>query len=243
MSLEQSEAFILRTFKIGEQDKIVIFLTKDKGILKGIAKGARKFGNRFGSSLELLTHVKIFYYEKEHKELVVINNCDLIESYFELQRDIEKGFTLNYFSELIEEFFPSNSKDEILFRLLSSILLSLKTECDIDFLGAYFEVWILKLNGFLPSFKTCRKCRKNIIDSSWISPKKEGVYCDDCSFQKKEKIPREMKEFIEWVKQNPPSKHPDLPFPKETIKTVRKILQDIIVYHMEKEPKSLRFLR
>jgi DNA repair protein RecO (recombination protein O) len=243
MSLEQSEAFILRTFNVGEQDKIVIFFSKDKGIVKGIAKGARKFGNRFGSSLEPLSHVKIFYYEKEHKDLVIISNCDLLDSYFELQEDLDRGFTLSYFSELVEEFSPSHSKDELLFRLLSSILLSLKTGGDIDFLGAYFEAWIIKLNGFLPSFKTCRKCRKRIIDSSWLSPKKEGVYCDQCSPQKKEEIPPELGRFIEWVKKNPPPKHEDLPFPGEKLKAIRKILQGIITYHMEKEPKSLRFLK
>ncbi len=243
MSLEQSEAFILRTFNVGEQDKIVVFFSKDKGIVKGIAKGARKFGNRFGSGLEPLTHVKIFYYEKEHKDLVVVNNCDIVESYFELQRDLDRGFTLSYFSELIEEFSPSHSKDEHLFRLLSSVLLSLEAGGDIDILGAYFETWILKLNGILPSFKTCRKCHRNIIDSSWLSPKKEGAYCPECSFQKKEEIPPELNRFIDWAKKNPPPHHPDLPFPREKLKSIRKVLQNILTYHMEKEPKSLRFLK
>ena len=105
MPLERSEAFILRTFHVGEQDKIVVFLAKNKGIVKGIAKGARKFGNRFGSGLEPLSHVNLQYYEKEHKDLVVLNNCDLIESNFDLQSDVDRAFILSYFSELIEEFF------------------------------------------------------------------------------------------------------------------------------------------
>ena len=69
MPLEQTEAIVLRTFNVGEQDKIVVFFSRDRGILKGVAKGARKFGNRFGSSLEPLSLVKAHYYEKERKEL------------------------------------------------------------------------------------------------------------------------------------------------------------------------------
>ena len=115
MPLEQSEAFILRTFHVGDQDKIVVFFAKNKGIIKGIAKGARKFGNRFGSSLEPLSHIKLQYYEKEHKDLVILNSCDLIKSNFELQADMDRAFILSYFSELIEEFFPSREKDDILF--------------------------------------------------------------------------------------------------------------------------------
>ena len=145
MPLERSEAFILRTFQVGEQDKIVVFLAKNKGITKGIAKGARKFGNRFGSGLEPLSHVNLQYYEKEHKDLVVLNTCDLIESNFDLQSDVDRAFILSYFSELIEEFFPSREKDDILFRLLGSTLKAMKKGGNLDLLSAYFEVWILKI--------------------------------------------------------------------------------------------------
>jgi len=243
MPLLQSEAYILRAFPIGEQDKMVVFLSKDQGIVKGVAKGARKFGNRFGSSLEPLSHVNAFYYEKEHRELVVISNCDLIESSFDLQRDLTKSFTLSYFSELIEEFFPIRSYDAILFRLLHSILQAFKSGGDPEFLSVYFEVWILKINGFLPGFRKCRKCRKEITNTAWLSPKKDGIYCSLCAFQKKEEIKPDLNDFILWAKKNPPPTGKELPFPRERIKAIRKVLQDIIIYHMEKEPKSLRFLQ
>ena len=242
MALEQSEAFILRTFHVGEQDKIVVFLAKNKGIVKGIAKGARKFGNRFGSGLEPFSQVKLQYYEKEHRDLVVLNNCDIIVSNFDLQRDVDRAFILSYFSELIEEFFPSREKDDILFRLLESTLKAMKAGGDLDLLGAYFEVWILKINGFLPGFKKCRRCRKEITDSAWLSSTKEGVYCTSCASHKKEEIHLDMSDFLQWVKKNPPPEHKELPVERKTLKAIRKTLQGIIVYHMEREPKSLRFL-
>lgn len=242
MSLEQSEAFVLRAFHVGEQDKIVVFFAKNKGIVKGIAKGARKFGNRFGSSLEPLSHVKLHYYEKEHKDLVVLNNCDLIESSFDLQSNVENAFMLSYFSELIEEFIPAREKDDILFRLLDSTLKAMKSGGDVDFLGAYFEAWILKINGFLPSFDKCRRCRKKIQDTGWLSSKKEGVYCTRCAPQKKEEIHPDLSEFLDWTKKNPPPEGTEMPVGKEELKAIRKILQGIIVYHMEREPKSLRFI-
>lgn len=243
MSLEQSEAFILRNFNVGEQDKIVVFYSKNKGIVKGIAKGARKFGNRFGSGLEPFSHVHLRYYEKEHRDLVVLNNCDLIESYFDLQGDVGTAFMLSYFSELIEEFSPSRFQDDILFRLLDTVLQAMKDGGDTNMVGAYFEAWILKINGFLPHFAKCRKCRKEIIESAWLSSRKDGVYCDSCAFQKKDEMPSSMNEFVDWIKKNPPPHGQELPFSHEALKGVREILQNIIVYHMEKEPKSLRFIK
>jgi DNA repair protein RecO (recombination protein O) len=243
MPLEQSEAIILRTFNVGEQDKIVIFFSPDKGIIKGIAKGARKFGSRFGSSLEPMSHVKIFYYEKERKDLVTVSNCDLIESFFEIQSEHKTSFTLSYFSELIEEFFPSRSKDDLLYRLMLSILQALKAGGNLDFLGGYFEGWFLKINGVLPDFTQCKKCNRTLSKSGWLSPKKDGAFCERCASQRKEKIEPELGMFLQWIKKNPPPEKGDLPFALKQIESIRKILQEIIVYHLEKEPKTLRYLK
>ena len=80
------------------------------------------------------------------------------------------------------------------------------------------------------------------MESAWLSQKKEGVYCTSCAFHKKEEIHPELNEFLEWVKKNPPPKETTLPIDREKLKTIRKTLQGIIVYHMEREPKSLRFI-
>jgi len=243
MPRQQSEAIILRTFHIGEQDKIVLCFTRDKGLLKGIAKGARKFGNRFGSSLEPMSCVHLFYYEKERRDLVTISHCDLIESFFEIQKDLKRNFTLSYFAELIEEFYPQRAKDDILFRLLVSVLQAIKEGGDLNFLTTYFEAWLLKMTGFLPDLKTCQKCRKDITDSGWLSPKKDGALCSQCASTKKEPFGEELGTFLDWVKKNSPPKLTPSSFSGDKLARVRKILEQIIVFHLEREPKTLAYLR
>lgn len=242
MPLEQSEGFILRTFNVGDLDKIVVFFSRNKGIFKGVAKGARKFGSRFGSCLEPLSYVRLFYYEKEGKELVTISNTDLLESFFEIQKDLKTSSSLSYFAELIEEFFPALSKDDVLFRLLHSTLLSLKNGSDLDFTLAYFEAWFLKISGILPDFKRCKRCRTEPDKKRWLSLKKDGILCANCVSEKKIEIPPEFSTFLDWVKKNPPPKDASVLFAPEVIKSIRKILRSIIVFHMEREPKSLRFI-
>ena len=242
MPLEQTETIVLRTFNLGEQDKIVVFFSKDRGIIKGVAKGARKFGNRFGSSLEPLSLVKAHYYEKERKELITINNCDLIESFFELQSDPDTSFTLSYFAELVEEFSPSHAQDDKLYRLLLSILRSLREGGDLNLLSRYFEAWLLKLNGVLPDLIRCKKCRNALTDAGWLSYKKDGVFCNRCAPQKKEKIKPDLGSFVEWVRKNPPLEKGPLPFSAEQLDTIKKSLQQIIIFHLEREPKTLRLL-
>ncbi len=242
MPLEQSEGFILRTHNIGEQDKIVILFSRDKGLFKGVAKGARKFGNRFGSSLEPLSHVRIFYYEKEGRELVTINNSDLLESFFDIQKDLKTTYTLSYFAELIEAFFPARSKDDVLFRLLLSTLLSLQSGADLDFTSLYFEVWFLKISGILPDFKRCKKCRKVFDEIHWLPYKKDGILCSRCAAEKEIEVPADFNTFLNWIKKNPPPEDSSVPFSPELLKSIRKILRSIVVFHMERVPKSLRFI-
>lgn len=235
----ESEALILRNFNLAEQDKIVVFFSREHGILKGVAKGARKFNNRFGSSLEpLAAYVKIYYYSKESKELATISHCDVLEDFFEIQRDAANLFTLGYFSELIEEFIPTHPNNELLFRLILKILQAFKSGGDPDLLGAYFEGWFLKLNGLIPNFSQCKKCGKKLPDGGWLSTSRDGIYCEDCSPAKKESISSDLIRFLVWSKKNPPDVS-GRPFTPVQIKEIRKVLQGVIIYHMERVPKSL----
>jgi DNA repair protein RecO (recombination protein O) len=243
MPLEQSEAIVLRSFNVGDQDKIVVFFSQDKGVIKGIAKGARKFGNRFGSSLEPMSLVRVFYYEKERKDLVTVSDCDLLESFFEIQKDPKTCFTLSYFSELVEEFSPLRAKEDLLYRLLIRTLESLKEKGDLNFLSRYFETWFLRISGFLPDFKKCKKCHVVLRESGWLSAKKDGVYCRSCAPQKKEVVVPEVNLFIQWVQKNPPPKIEVTPFKPEELETIKRTLQGIIIYHLEREPKTLGLLK
>jgi DNA repair protein RecO (recombination protein O) len=246
MPLDQAEAIVLRTSPLGDQDKLGVFLTRDKGLIRGIAKGARKFGNRFGSSLEPMSHVTVFYYEKERKDLVTVSNCDLVESFFDIQKDLKTSLTLSYFSELIEEFIPIRAQEDIVFRLLLAVLQALKENGDLFALTRYFEAWLLQINGYLPDVRHCKKCRKLIAESGssgWLSPKKDGAYCDACTPSKKDEIREALERFLSWVRKNPPPRGEVTSFSEAELKSVGRNLQTMIVYHLEREPKSLRYIK
>jgi DNA repair protein RecO (recombination protein O) len=242
MPTDQAEAIVLRTTNFGDQDKIVVFFCRDKGILRGVAKGARKFGNRFGSSLEPMSVVRVFYYEKERRDLVTVSGCDLVESFFEIQAEPGTAFLLTYFAELIEEFAPARAREEVLYRLLLSVLGCLKEGGDRAFAAAYFEAWFLHANGLLPDLGGCRKCRKPLVPG-WLAPKKDGAYCSDCAPVKKEEVPAETQAFLHWARKNPPPRVCDQPFKPDDVAKIRKTLQAMIVYHMEREPRTLQYIK
>jgi len=55
MPLYTADALVLRTYKLAEADRIVVFLTADRGKKRGVAKSARRPRSRFVASLEPLT--------------------------------------------------------------------------------------------------------------------------------------------------------------------------------------------
>jgi DNA repair protein RecO (recombination protein O) len=242
MPTDQAEAIVLRTTNVGDQDKIAVLFCREKGVLRGVAKGARKFGNRFGSSLEPLSVVRVFYYEKEHRDLITISGCDLLESFFEIQVEPMTAFLLSYFAELIEEFAPVRAHEDVLYRLLLSVLRCLKAGGDREFAAAYFEAWFLQANGLLPDLAGCRKCRK-ALTAGWLAPRRDGVYCSDCAPLRKDEVPAAIREFIRWVRKNPPSDACAPPFPPGDIAAIRRTLQAMIIFQMEREPRSLHYLK
>jgi len=93
--LYTADALVLRTYKLGEADRIVVFLTRDRGKKRGVAKGARRPRSRFAGALEPLTEVRMAYFEKERRELVGLNYAETVRSPMTLavsRSNVDPGF-------------------------------------------------------------------------------------------------------------------------------------------------------
>ena len=57
----RERAVIVRTYDFGEADRIVVFLTRTRGIVRGVAKGARRANSRFGSRLQPFVELSLIH--------------------------------------------------------------------------------------------------------------------------------------------------------------------------------------
>ena len=80
MPLYTADALVLRTYKLGEADRIVVFLTRDRGKKRGVAPGDDGRGRDSGGALEPLTEIRVAYFEKERRELVSLNYAETVRS-------------------------------------------------------------------------------------------------------------------------------------------------------------------
>jgi DNA repair protein RecO (recombination protein O) len=149
MPLFTAEALVLRTYKLGEADRIVVFLTRDRGKKRGVAPNARKSRKRFGAALEPLTEVRVSYFEKEQRELVGLQYAEPVRSPLSASSPEALGYS-HYFAELIDEWAADSDVDERLFRLGTSALDALVAGTPVEALARYFECWLLRLQGVYP---------------------------------------------------------------------------------------------
>jgi DNA repair protein RecO len=168
MPLHTTDALILRTYKLGESDRIVVFLTRDRGKKRGVAKNARQSRRRFGGGLEPLTCGRVAYMEHERRELVQLHYVEATRSPMSAASGEALGY-VGYFAELIDEWAPEADPNETLYRLGTSMVEALAEGVPVEPLARYFEYWLLRLQGvyeadprasrgaraFLESAKSC----------------------------------------------------------------------------------------
>ncbi len=152
MPARVSETYVLRTYPFRESDLIVSFFTRDQGKLRGVAYRARKPKSSFGSGLERLSLVKLSYSQKETRELVNLNGCDLLQSQFDLLTEFDVSVALDYIAEISDHLLPPHEPNERFFRLIAAILdfMHGRTPGAIWAAVTYFSLWATRLSGFLP---------------------------------------------------------------------------------------------
>jgi DNA repair protein RecO (recombination protein O) len=187
MPARVSEAIVLQTYPFKESDLVVSFLTRDQGKLRGVAKRARRPKSNFGSGLERLSQVNMSYFQRETRELVNLDSCELIRSQFALLGDYEAAVALDYLAEISEQLLPPGEANERYFRLLLAVLDHLRsaTAGSVWRGVTYFSLWAVRLAGILPELHACLDCG-NWLDNpearepAFFSRYRAGLYCSHC---------------------------------------------------------------
>jgi DNA repair protein RecO (recombination protein O) len=154
----RAEGFVLKVMPLAEADRIVTFLTREEGKVRCVARSARKSRRRFGSSLEPWSRVSLSLFEKEGMDLARIDSCDLLESAYRLQEDLETAYLLAYVAEVTDMFARERQAEPHTFRLLTSLLTALKAGLPLTLAARYFETWTLRLHGLLADPALCGEC-------------------------------------------------------------------------------------
>jgi DNA repair protein RecO (recombination protein O) len=181
MPLKESEAIVLRTYPLGEGDRLVSFLDRQAGRVRGVARGARLPKSRFGSTLEVLAYVRIWYFERETRELVRINQCELIESFLDVQRDYSSAVALALVSEITDSVLGEKEPAQAQFRLVLLTARAVRVHGPSPTVLAYFGLWTARLSGWLGALDRCSRCGRILqVEPAFRAPSSSALICSDC---------------------------------------------------------------
>jgi DNA repair protein RecO (recombination protein O) len=211
-----------------------------------VAARARRPKSRFGAALEPLSYVRIWFYERETRELVRISQCELIESFLDVQSNYTAALALALASEVTEAVLGEREVADANFRLLLLMARALKAQARPQLVLAYFALWTVRLGGWLPQLERCGRCGADLNQTAYWSPA-QGLVCSRCSIpgqraisqaalQVARRIAGEKLERLmtEWLRPGGTMEN--------EVNEVKDFMLDVIEYHIEKPLRSRKML-
>lgn len=163
---------------VGEYDKRVVILTKERGLITAFAKGAKKPKSQFSASTRPFSFGKFTVYEGKNAYNLV--NTE-IENYFEeIMEDMDRISYGFYFLELAQYFGVENMESKnMLLLLYQSLRALIHPSLDNRLVRRIYELKMLCFHGEYPGMFECMKCgKKEKLDG--FSIVYNGVLCGNC---------------------------------------------------------------
>ena len=249
MRAHSSDALVLRTYRYGEADQIVVFLTDDRGKKRGVAKNATKSRRRFGAGLESLSQGRATYVEYETRELVRLDRIEPRLSPLQAASGLEAEVAAHvlghaaYFAELLDEWAPDNAANERLFRLGAAVGQALCDGGAASALARYFEYWLLRLEGVYPALDVCPRCGQASLGAGATLVVAERTYvCDACAHGGPRLSAAAMR-FLRETCRRGPTDAGGAATDGRALDELEHVHGRLIAMHLEKELRSARVVR
>jgi DNA repair protein RecO (recombination protein O) len=158
MSLFRDAGVVLRTYRLGEADRIIVLMTEEHGKVRAVAKGVRRTSSKFGARLEPLTHVDVLLWQGR-SDLDIVNQVEVIDTNRPVREDLSrvaKGLAL---LEVTDQIAQERHPDRRLYAMLVGALRALSDSANNATLVApSFFLKAIALEGASPMLDACASC-------------------------------------------------------------------------------------
>jgi DNA repair protein RecO (recombination protein O) len=164
--LYRDTAVVLRTYKLGEADRIVVMLSEHHGKVRAVAKGVRKTKSKFGARLEPLSHVRLLLYQG--RELDIVSQAESVETLAPLVGDLDHLTSGLALVEAVDQITMEREPAPHIYRMLVGALRTIATRSGPLVVAAFY--WkLLASEGVSPELDACVVCGAQgpLVASTW----------------------------------------------------------------------------
>ena len=242
--IPKTEGFVLKTFDYRETSKIARFFTKDYGKISGVLKGIRKDPRKFGSNLDQFSLNDIVYYRYSRSDLHLISHCDLKEYYFPIRKDYNRNMAAHYALELTDTIIPPEEPNQKIYTLLINYFRSLQDIVDIEKLVFILQIKMLLYSGFRPHLDSCVKTDKKISGRAYFSTAAGGLVSPQAQMNESQvtAVSHGTISSMLHIEKNQWGHCLRLGLTKQVRKELKYILNNFLLYHLEKRIRSAKYL-
>lgn len=244
MDTIRTKGIVIRKFHYSETSTIVTLFTEKKGKIKFAAKGARRKKSQFKGNLDLFNHIDIAYYDslKKKQDLHTLIDCQLINPYLSIRKDVIKFAIASYFADLISNLASLEDPEERIYILLDTVLNELNKKHDEQLIMRNFEIKLLTYTGFLSEFFRCIRCSKKIVNSGFKGNIRGKIYCSNCASPEHMQVDKGALMAFSYIFKQDIAKPLRLKLSKIQLKQLDGLLKDLIETACERKLKTRKIL-
>ena len=236
---------VLQRRDMGEADRLVTLLTREKGKVTLLAKGARKITSRKAGHLELFTQVRLQVAQARTWD--IITQADSVRVFPHLRTNLRRTAHAYYLAELVTRLSPEGEADTSLFDLTLETLGYLDTERNLLIVSRWFELHLLRVTGFQPQLYLCAVC-SNPLDVSvtnYWAPAQGGAICPRCgeTRQGTRPLPPSLLKLMRYFQTHSYAEVRALPVRPDVLRELEEYTQAYLRTVVEGELRSVAFIR
>src|SRR3974377_1570466 len=133
---------VMHRSDMGEADRLLTVLSRERGKLRLNAKGARQRGSRKTAHGECFIRSNMLI-ARGRGDIDIVSQVETIDAYRGLREDLTRSTYAPYTGGLIDPFAEEGSEQPELFDLLAGALRWIETTDNLPLTARYFELQLL----------------------------------------------------------------------------------------------------
>jgi len=179
MATFKDRGIVLRETAVGESDKLVTLLLKERGKLTVSARGARKPKSKTAAATQMFAYCDYVLFDGNG--FYALAQAEVIESFYEVRSHFDAYCQGSYFLEMADRMLLKEMPvQEPLLLILRGLQALARGVPSAGLVGAIFTYKFLQLEGYAPSVDVCAVCGGE-MEGEKLFFTGEGLCCAGCA--------------------------------------------------------------